>query len=136
MAENFRQQCHFLASALSCVVAISGCALQSQTAARLELPVVSYQGNDLLVDGIRYPQVPTTSNYVSGNVLLFARAGSTESVMATLVRLGLNSELHKSIAGDWFVVYVPKGFETQWIAAFRVVPGVASADLNHRITPT
>ena len=136
MAEDSHRQSRVLIAALSFAFAISGCALQSQSAApKTELPVVSYQGNVLLVDGIRYPQVPTESNYVSGNVLLFAQPGKTKDVMATLVRCGLNSDLHKSIAGDWFVVEVPEGFETQWIAAFRVVPGVASAHLNLRITP-
>ena len=69
------------------------------------------------------------------NVVLFAQPGKTDDLMATLVRFGLKYVLHKSMVGDWFVVEVPKDFETQWVSAFRALPSVASAHLNHRISP-
>ena len=138
MTANLSQQIEsgILTAAFAWALALSGCVLQSQQASpKPALPVVSYQGDVLLVDGARYSRGPRTSDYEVGNVLLFAQPGRTEDLVTTLVRFGLTSKLHESSAGDWFVVEVPAGFEAQWIAAFQVVPGVASAHLNHRLIP-
>ena len=135
MTASPRRSNRFLLAAVCFALATYGCVLQSQPVTLpTELPIVSYQGSVLLVDGNRYPHVPTESSYVPGNVLLLAQPGKTEGLLANLVRFGLKYDLHRAIAGDWCLVEVPVGFETQWITAFRATRGVASAHLNHRLS--
>ena len=122
--------------AIGCTFGLAGGTVWSQTTLpRPEHSIVEYQGTVLVVDGVRYPRDSTASSYKPGNVLVFAQPGKTDLVVLALTRFGLESTLHKSEVDDWFVVVVPDGFEAQWAAALRVVLGVASTHLNHRIAP-
>jgi hypothetical protein len=118
---------------VGCVLTVAGCAPMGQSSASPEPPVVAYVGNSLLVAGNRYSNDPTASDYVLGNVLVLVRPEKTEVVSRRLTQLGLRSVLHRSVAGDWFLVEVRRGFETQWVAALSGIEGVASTHLNHRI---
>ena len=136
MKTGAQSKMRILVAALGYALVLAGCAVGTQaTTPEPEPTAVEYQGNVLVVKGIRYLQEPTPSDFSPGNVLVFAKSGETESVQAALVHFGLPRTLHKSVAGDWFVVEVRNGFETQWVAALKALSGVASAHLNHRVRP-
>ena len=118
-----------LGGAICFLFVLGGCSLsggQTVTAGRAE-----YRGSALLVDGVEYLEDPRAEDHQPGALLVFPAVGEAGSVQYALTQLGLRATLHGSAPG-WFLVAVPEGFETQWLAALRSLPGVASAHLNVR----
>jgi hypothetical protein len=117
-----------LGVAICYLLVLGGCSSsrQSVTNGRVE-----YRGSALLVGGVEYLEDPRAEDHQPGAVLIFPTVGEAGSVQYALTQLGLRATLQGSAPG-WFLVAVPEGFETQWLAALRNLPGVASAHLNVR----
>ena len=95
---------------------------------------VEYRGQTLVVEGIAYERDSTVSDYGPGLILVAYAGPQGPQIEEALLRFNLRIADRWS-AGPMFGVVVPNGFETQWVAASRALPGVTNAWVNARAHP-
>jgi hypothetical protein len=98
---------------------------------------VSYQGTNLVVDGVIYPQQSQSDRgFAPGRLIVSPQPGRGGEIAALMLRLGLTVE--RALGGDppiGWVIAVPEGYELQWQAALKRQPAVAGADVDGRMRP-
>jgi len=121
-------------------VAVATWALLSLTSTGMagEPPsVVEYAEGVLVVAGVRYERDLAAPEHGLGTVIVIVQSeGDRAEFDALIARLGLRVvETFRSFP-DIFVVAVPIGYETQWVAALSQQSVVKSAGMNRLLRPT
>ena len=101
-----------------------------------EPSIVQYVDGALFVAGERFLPDLSAQEHAAGTVLVATRADNGAEFEATLGRLGLRVVQSFSAFPTLFVVSVPVGYETQWVAALAKQPTVKSVGLNRIARPT